>query len=85
MKKCNGCPFNDGWTEEATKLQDLGCLPDAKWIIDQKDRNQKNWACHSNKKHDCAGLAELRDCSTGERVGFDYFNQPIDLIAKVNI
>jgi len=80
--KCKGCPFNDGWTEEATKLQDLGCLPTAMQIVSAKDTENKNWLCHNSKKRVCGGLREERDVGTGENIDFEYFFPPIDLLEK---
>lgn len=60
---CNSCPFN--CTDESDYAQNMGCLPDRKDIIKLKDQTVHNWACHSNPKRKCQGLAEHRDINTG--------------------
>lgn len=45
--------------------QDIGCLPSKTEIIKLKDETENNWACHSNNKRICQGLAEHRDVTTG--------------------
>lgn len=56
IKKCNGCPFNDMITEEASKIQDYGCLPSQFDIKKWQKETGKNWACHSKPAQICAGL-----------------------------
>lgn len=83
--KCNGCPFNDGWTEEATKIQDLGCLASKEEIIELKDTNNENWLCHNSKTKICGGLAEVRDISTGVKLPLrDYLDRcAVNLMEKI--
>lgn len=54
-KMCRGCPFN--YTDEADIIQNYGCLPDKKDIIQLKENNA-DWKCHS-KEHICMGLVEV--------------------------
>jgi hypothetical protein len=55
---CNSCPFNDGLTQEASYVQNMGCLPSSYDIINLKKETGHNWACHSNNEKICSGLKE---------------------------
>jgi len=66
MKRmCNSCPFNY-CHPESDQAQNYGCLPSSKDILDLKDNEGHNWACHSNPKRVCQGLAEHRDTTKGK-------------------
>lgn len=67
---CNSCPFNDGLTEEATQVQNYGCLPSSHDILDYKDKFNVNWRCHGNDNVVCKGLAAVRDYSSGTDVWY---------------
>lgn len=56
---CNGCPFNF-ITEEHDYIQNMGCLPDAKMIMEEYLNNNGHWKCHSCDKP-CAGLQKALD------------------------
>jgi hypothetical protein len=51
---CKGCPFNF-FSEESAHLNNLGCLPDPKDIIETTKLTGKNWACHETNKL-CGGM-----------------------------
>jgi len=53
---CQGCPFNEGMTDEADMAQGYGCLPSGYDIIQMKKASGHNWACHSDENKVCAGL-----------------------------
>jgi hypothetical protein len=60
VKPCSGCPFNDGLTEEATHVQNLGCLP-TKWeSIERLEEKGEALSCHLSKTDICEGLREAR-------------------------
>lgn len=54
-RMCEGCPFN--YTEETEIIQNYGCLPTSKDIVQLK-KNNADWKCHS-KEHVCMGLVEV--------------------------
>jgi len=60
MKKCEGCPFNDGLTEQATMAQNLGCLPSNLDMIKHFDDKHESMSCHERQNKPCAGLSEVR-------------------------
>jgi len=60
MKPCNGCPFNDGLTDEASQLQNYGCLPTAKEMLDHFDQRGSSISCHGNPDRLCRGLSSMR-------------------------
>lgn len=64
MSMCNSCPFNH--TEESGQVQNYGCLRSKQEILKLKDDTGHNWACHSNNKRVCQGLADERDVSQGK-------------------
>ena len=64
MGMCNSCPFN--LTEESEMVQNYGCLRTSADILELKDETDNNWACHSNNKRVCQGLAKHRDVSKGK-------------------
>jgi hypothetical protein len=58
MKRCDGCPFNDGITEEATHAQNLGCLPTPLEMVDAAKNRQVAISCHMVQHKPCKGLSE---------------------------
>lgn len=66
--KCEGCPFNEGMTEEAERIQNYGCLPSAYDILKARKDKNKIWLCHSNEALICAGLAEQEKIFSGELI-----------------
>ena len=58
--KCETCPFNDGLNEEATKIQNLGCLPTPHDMVRHYDTTGVAMSCHFDQGHACRGLAEVR-------------------------
>ena len=62
--KCNGCPFNDGLTEEASLGQNWGCLPPPNEMVEYFDSSGVAISCHGNEKKACSGLSEVRDTSS---------------------
>ncbi len=58
-KPCLACPFNDGWTEEATRVQNLGCLPTSGEMLTHFDKTGKAMTCHDTDKP-CRGLCAER-------------------------
>ncbi len=65
--KCNGCPFNDGLTEEACMIQNYGCLPDKFSILRGVEKGEI-WMCHEHENRVCGGLLEERPDIKGERI-----------------
>lgn len=65
MGMCKSCPFNH-YSEESQQVQNYGCLPTHIDILKIKDETGNNWACHSNNKKVCGGLAKHRDVSVGK-------------------
>ncbi len=63
---CPGCPFNDGYTEEAAMGQNYGCLPSGADILRIKRETGQNWACHDDERRTCAGL-----CHAARTEGLD--------------
>lgn len=53
-KMCSGCPF--GFSEESDYVNNLGCLPSPREILQLK-KNNVDWQCHS-EPHVCQGLVE---------------------------
>jgi len=58
--RCLACPFRDGENEEATKLQNLGCLPSAFDMIEMFDEENISLSCHDNESIPCRGLSSVR-------------------------
>lgn len=54
-RMCNGCPFNDN--EESENVNNSGCLPEPKQILNMKVNGDIDWKCHS-KDIICMGLVE---------------------------
>lgn len=54
---CKTCPFA-WWSEESTKVQNLGCLPTPAEIIEIKKETNKNWSCHGDETQICGGFVE---------------------------
>lgn len=63
---CSACPFRDGETEEATRAQNLGCLPSASDMVKLFDENGVALSCHDNKNLACRGLASIRDTTNAK-------------------
>lgn len=59
MPQCETCPFLDGLNEEATRVQNYGCLPTAADCVQYKRETGHNWACHSDESKICKGLADV--------------------------
>lgn len=57
---CQYCPFRDGENEEATKYQNLGCLPSSHEMAALFDNSGVAMSCHDNDKIACRGLASVR-------------------------
>jgi hypothetical protein len=53
---CKGCPFNDGLTDEASIIQNYGCLPDKFDIVENHEKLNQVWACHAKPHKVCRGL-----------------------------
>jgi hypothetical protein len=60
MKPCNGCPFNDGTTDEATRAQNYGCLPTAHEMVKHFDEHTRSIGCHGASGRLCRGLLGVR-------------------------
>lgn len=60
MKPCNGCPFNDGVTLEATQAQNYGCLPTAQEMMEHFDNKKISISCHGKLGAICRGLLRER-------------------------
>lgn len=71
MKSCNACPFNDGLNEEASQLQNYGCLPSKQDMVDIFDKTGVALSCHDNTKP-CRGLASVRNIDVNKVL--DYSN-----------
>jgi len=58
---CRTCPFNF-FSDEATQVQNYGCLPTHFDIINMKKEYGANWACHNTSQETglkiCNGLIE---------------------------
>ncbi len=54
-KDCSttSCPF--AYTDESEKIQNYGCLPTPREIINMKVLHGKTWACHSDPTKPCIG------------------------------
>lgn len=57
---CNGCPFNDGFTLEATQAQNWGCLPTQEDMVSKWDNEQVALSCHEHNNKPCKGLVNFR-------------------------
>jgi len=55
-KMFSGCPFNI-WSDEANYIQNMGCLPDSRYVLDSYENNKGHWKCHSGPNR-CGGLKE---------------------------
>ena len=64
MNPCNGCPFNDGITHEATQAQNYGCLPSSFDMVQHFDENGISISCHMRADRLCRGLAKVRPEAT---------------------
>ena len=60
---CVACPFNDGFTWEATNAQNLACLPSAGHMLQLFDQSHIALSCHENQSIPCKGLSENRKTS----------------------
>lgn len=67
---CTACPFNDGFTEEATNLQNLACLPTAFDMLEHHERGEVI-SCHCNNATPCRGMAAVRDVSKDRLVPYE--------------
>lgn len=74
-KKCDTCPFNDGYNEEATRAQNYGCLPTKFDILDAKDQRGEDWMCHSDETKICGGLAAERKVGDGKPILYSKWYQ----------
>lgn len=57
---CIACPFNDGFTWEATDAQNLACLPSAGDMLELFDNSRTALSCHENQSTACRGLSQNR-------------------------
>ena len=71
MNPCNGCPFRDGETEEATVAQNLGCLPIKSDMIELFDKEGVALSCHSAQHRACSGLSHVRKTHSKPVLGYD--------------
>lgn len=67
-KPCNGCPFLDGITDEASQNQNYGCLPTSFDMLQHFDERGVSISCHRKGDLLCGGLLERRP---------DAINKPI--------
>lgn len=58
--KCEGCPFNDGDTLEATQAQNWGCLPSSQEMKENFDKLGIAHSCHEDENKPCVGLSVAR-------------------------
>lgn len=65
---CNGCPFNDGITEEATQAQNWGCLPTKEMMVERFDSHRQAHSCHDADNKPCRGLCAIRPAATNAPV-----------------
>ena len=56
MKPCIACPFNDGLTDAATQVQNYGCLPTAREMLEHFDQKGISISCHNKADRKCRGL-----------------------------
>lgn len=79
--KCQGCPFNDGLTEEACEGQNYGCLPTPQEMISIHERYGVSLSCHDRQHMACVGLAELVDTSEDEVCAYSDWYQGKEVFA----
>lgn len=66
-RKCPACPFNDGLNEEATRVQNYGCLPTKFDNLTMFDELGVSISCHETGQL-CRGLLEERPAAAGQPV-----------------
>ena len=64
---CEHCPFLESYSEEAWKVQCLGCLPSAEDNLKHFDKNGESISCHETGKI-CRGLKQYRPAAKSKPI-----------------